>query len=661
MKYKCLLFCLFLIGFSIPIRSAGLQVIDTVYNRPLIVVGNWERPPFFFINQEGQPDGFGYEIITTILKRKHLPYKIKYDNWTNSKRDLASNKADVSCTMVFNDQLKHYEYGMLIKYLNISLVRRKQDKFITSQQDIKGLTFFVQKGSHVEELAHEAKAKCKLASGESIEEGIMGLARGKYDGIVCNEDIAYYYIRKNKLTNLNCYDFDIIPQEYRLTGNNKKLMAMMSQELFKMKQDGSYQKISDKWFPQPVKTEIPKVVFYIVGFLVFLALFLNLITIYLRRRIQKAEANRVLLLTRYKTIFENALVGIQLFNSNGFLIEANDIFCQVFGITSKKGILKQGVCLYTCPLFRDLVNPNHLETYSGTVKYDFDELAKDPYFMNGLETGIHYVDIRISPVYNESGMPDCIVMLVRDVTARVNIQKELEQEKIKAQTADRLKSEFLANISHEIRTPLNAIVGFSSVFDSITDAQKRTECLNLIQVNSNILIRLINDTLNLSMIESGAMEIKHILFNLTELFRSLHTSLDNPDIRKEEVDFLCETPYKTCRIEADYDRLAQLLTNFVNNAFKNTNTGYVKMGYVCENNGIKVYVEDTGKGIPEDKKQLIFERFAKLDTFKQGAGLGLAICHAIAKQMNGTIDVDSTCGKGSTFSMWWPCKVLDVE
>lgn len=250
--------------------------------------------------------------------------------------------------------------------------------------------------------------------------------------------------------------------------------------------------------------------------------------------------------------------------------------------------------------------------------------------------------------------------LRRDVTALIQIQIQLEKEKSKAQVADKLKSAFLANMSHEIRTPLNAIVGFSNLLPTIGDTDEKDQFINIINTNSDMLLNLINDILCLSKIEAGIIEIKNADFNMAQTFDVLAQSL-RQHAHNPEVEFICDNPYHKCIINSDSSRIVQVLTNFATNAMKNTHKGHVKMGYRCDDGSITIYVEDTGIGIPADKRDVIFNRFEKLNEFVQGTGLGLSICKAITDSCGGKIWVTSELGKGSTFFAEIPCPVISKE
>lgn len=241
-----------------------------------------------------------------------------------------------------------------------------------------------------------------------------------------------------------------------------------------------------------------------------------------------------------------------------------------------------------------------------------------------------------------------IVFLVREY--RLNNKLKIAVKE--AKRSDMLKSAFLANMSHEIRTPLNAIVGFSDLIAETDDKEEQMQYKNIIKMNSSQLIKLVNDILDLSKIDAGIIRVKRAHFDIVPFFNDLYKSLSSLPEKKPDVAFLIDNPYKSLFVDIDKSRLAQIITNFITNAFKFTTKGEVKMGYTIKDKGIYFYVSDTGKGIPKDKKDKVFERFYKVDDFTIGNGLGMAISKAIVDTGNARIGVDSEEGKGSTFWLW---------
>lgn len=268
--------------------------------------------------------------------------------------------------------------------------------------------------------------------------------------------------------------------------------------------------------------------------------------------------------------------------------------------------------------------------------------------------GNRIVEVFATPVSNDNGKLEGIVIRVDDITDRERMIKELWQAKARAEQSDKLKSAFLANMSHEIRTPLNAIVGFSNLLLEAEEQEEKDEYTQIISNNNDLLLKLINDILDLSKIEAGSVDLKYEEFDFADYFNRLSVSMKQRMIRPE-VQLKVISPYEVCRVNLDKNRIAQILTNYVINAIKYTAVGYIAMGYEVIETGIRIYVKDTGIGIPDEKKEKIFHRFEKLDEFAQGTGLGLSICKAIAETMGGEVGFNSVYGKGSTFWAEFPC------
>jgi len=246
-----------------------------------------------------------------------------------------------------------------------------------------------------------------------------------------------------------------------------------------------------------------------------------------------------------------------------------------------------------------------------------------------------------------------------DIDHQKTIEEELRIAKEKAENLDRLKSAFLANMSHEIRTPLNAIIGFSSLLASTEDAAEKELYNSLIGHNNKLLLNLINDVIDLSKIESGYIELHPDWVNLTELLNE--SVAEYVHQVPSGVKLLTNYPEHAFLAELDKLRIKQIVSNFLSNALKNTTTGYVEVFYEVDHQFVRIGVKDTGRGIPQNMLEKIFERFEKLDAFVQGAGLGLSICKLIVEKMNGRILVDSQLGIGTTFVIELPCHSIPVE
>ena len=273
-----------------------------------------------------------------------------------------------------------------------------------------------------------------------------------------------------------------------------------------------------------------------------------------------------------------------------------------------------------------------------------------------------WVQINCIPEFDEQGKLLGAFGVWRNINDLMGKQDQLRRETRRAKESGQQKSLFLANMTHEIRTPINAIVGFSEVLSSLPTAEEKKEIIQIIKNNCDMLLRLINDILTASSLESGHMDIKPVEVDFAKAFNELFESL-KPRVQEPGVEFIKDNPYAALPIKVDVDRVSQVITNFMTNAVKYTRQGYIKLGYRTETRtvegqqreGLYAYCEDTGAGISLESQSKIFERFYKVDDFVQGTGLGLSICKAFTDACHGDIGVISEGkDKGSVFWMWIP-------
>jgi signal transduction histidine kinase/ABC-type uncharacterized transport system substrate-binding protein len=251
--------------------------------------------------------------------------------------------------------------------------------------------------------------------------------------------------------------------------------------------------------------------------------------------------------------------------------------------------------------------------------------------------------------------PYKVLSVAQSIQKYKDIETELTTARDKALEADKLKSAFLANMSHEIRTPLNSIVGFSDLLHDI-DAYNKEEIQDFVEtinVNCTLLLALINDILDIARIEAGSMDFRFEHYELAPIMKEIYES--QRYTMPAGVGLILDIPENsTLAIDTDVIRLKQVILNFINNAKKFTKNGNITFGYLEEPNYTSFFVEDTGIGLSEEDQRRIFERFYKVDSFTQGAGLGLSICQTITDRFKGTISVLSAPKKGTRFTVRVP-------
>ena len=255
--------------------------------------------------------------------------------------------------------------------------------------------------------------------------------------------------------------------------------------------------------------------------------------------------------------------------------------------------------------------------------------------------------------YDEGGKPAILIGGTQIIDERKKLESDLRKAKDKAEEANRLKTAFLENMSHEIRTPLNAIVGFSSILADTEDIAEKKEFCNLINHNNALLLKIVDDILDISKIEAGYIDLHPTWFCLSDLIMESATEYRMKAAGR--LDIRIHKPGQGYMVELDTKRVKQILNNFLSNALKHTQEGYIDITYGVTEQGIEIKVTDTGCGIPQDKLPVIFERFEKVDSFTQGVGLGLPICKSIAECMGGSIGLTSEVGVGTTVWVTLPC------
>ena len=278
-----------------------------------------------------------------------------------------------------------------------------------------------------------------------------------------------------------------------------------------------------------------------------------------------------------------------------------------------------------------------------------------------------WVQINSIPEYDEHGNLKGAFGVWRNIHQLMQKQEQLKRETERANDSGRMKSVFMANMTHEIRTPLNAIVGFSDVLPLLTTPEERQEIIRLIIDNCDMLLRLVNDIQDAASLDvSGSVDIAPTRTDFSKFFDELCEQLQQR-LREPTVEFMKENPYPTYITMVDEMRIRQVYTNFVTNAVKYTHQGHIKVGYRKEwreengesREGLFLFCEDTGDGVPKEVQDKLFERFFKLNDYIQGTGLGLSICKAIANACQGFIGMESEGqGQGSTFWMWIPCNEI---
>ncbi|NOZ35826.1 MAG: PAS domain S-box protein [Chlorobi bacterium] len=363
---------------------------------------------------------------------------------------------------------------------------------------------------------------------------------------------------------------------------------------------------------------------------------------------EKAEENEA----KFKSIFDLSPQPISISSLTGELIEVNNKLCDISKYSKNELLGKKTVDL---GFYSAEARAKFLNTLKETGQAENLELKFYDKNKSGIDTLTNATIIKLK------GVPH-ILSMVADITKRKKAEAEIIRSKEKAEESDRLKTEFINNMSHEIRTPMNGILGFSELLgDSDLTPEKQSNYITIIKNSGKQLMRIIDDILEISKLETKQVKAVNKQICLNDLFIELFSIFDIKAKENNIPLYLKKgLPDKESTIITDSSKLSKILSNLLENALKFTNTGFVEFGYRLKNNFIEIFVKDTGIGIKPEKQKSIFERFSQEDKGVSehlgGLGLGLSIAKENTELLGGTIFLESKKGKGSVFYINIPYK-----
>jgi PAS domain S-box-containing protein len=358
---------------------------------------------------------------------------------------------------------------------------------------------------------------------------------------------------------------------------------------------------------------------------------------------------------RFRTIFNESPIGIELFKSDGLFVNSNKASLKMFGIPdvseTKNFNLFDGISL-------NQVNQEKLrrgESVSYQAIFDFEKI-KELKFYKTNKTGKAYFDYIITPLKSNDGKKiEGYLLMVQDITERKLHEEELIRTKEMAEESDRLKSAFLANMSHEMRTPMNGILGFTDLLnDNNFSGEERQNFIEIIKKSGQRMLNTVNDLIDISKIETGQMKLLYAETDINLQVLTLYSFFEYQAQEKNlALTLKNNIPDDLVIVKTDIAKFDSILTNLIKNALKYTDTGTIEIGCSRNNNSLEFYVSDTGIGIPKHRQKAVFNRFVQADMKDsrafQGSGLGLAIAKAYTEMLGGKIWMESEEGKGSTF------------
>jgi len=463
------------------------------------------------------------------------------------------------------------------------------------------------------------------------QEQIQAMGENLFINLIHPDDLQKVFDYQSKI--LTASDTDTLEIEYRMKHQNKKWVYLHSIErVFLRNENGSVkQKIG-------VSNDITS-----------------------QKQTYDALQNNKEKLIKAESIAHMGFIDWDLQNNTIYL---SDEAYRIHGTNPKIGVdsVFELITNSVHPDDRDLVNQELKLAIQGEKNYNIDHriLWKDG--------SVHWVHAQAELIKNEKGAPIKLLGTITDISDRKKWENELLAAKEKAEESDRLKSAFLANMSHEIRTPMNGILGFAELLETPgLKGEKKQEYIHIIQKSGNRMLHIINDIVDISKIEAGLIKVENTAVNINELMAEIY-SFFKPEANKNNLILNLKTSLSEDEtiVNSDYEKISAILTNLVKNAIKYSNKGKIEFGCHRKKEILEFYVRDTGIGISKENKQLIFNRFSRVNTDNtkiiEGVGLGLCISKAYVEMLNGQIWVEDNVDTGSTFRFSIPyCPVNRLE
>ena len=669
------IFIMLLILSSLNLKADNVSNVlrDTTKNKGTIIVsGSSSSPPFQFLDDKGSPSGFGVELMDTILSRLNLKHTFKLKKWNKAYNEFINKESDILLNYVpvsANDNnflLSYTEY-----YTDYSLLVLKSSP-INSFKDMDGKCIFVSKLASPTSKNFNSKLdyyeENELLNDYSLENfwkifrlyksnpssitwakpeySLKQLLAKKCDVIVGYKQQFSYYLN-NKEFGFDIKDFKLIDLHLNSVPNvyacyDKDLLADINTQLFIAISDGTMESIKKRWFPlskiQSQNKDI--IVIQIAIGLICLIIVVIAVVLYFSLRREKVS---LFIQKKYLNMILDVLpfpVNIYDVKNNFDLYYQNDSSKEIFGDN----------------LF-SFFNKNSKEYYYNNdhkidkIVVETGEKFNDQILIMKKDGSLFNAIIRKSII--KKGKDSYIITEVNDID-------DLVKEREKAEKSDKLKSNFLANMSHDIRTPLNAILGFSELLKDSNDTEEMREYARAIYFSNEQMLRLISEILDITQWETGTMHMHFETFDIVSYIAELRNQFDHL-FHEKDVKFIIDCPYNKFYLHTDKMKLTQLISNFITNANKFTNEGYIRLGILYVDKYLVIYVKDTGMGISKENQQKVFKRYMKLNDIKSGTGLGMAICQAIVEKNGGKIGLNSEEGKGSLFWVVSEISVSNIE
>ncbi|MDX2470210.1 MAG: transporter substrate-binding domain-containing protein [SAR324 cluster bacterium] len=631
--------------------------------KPISSASELDYPPFSIVTEKGEADGFSVELLRASLKAMKKEVTFKVGLWSDIKQELADGQIQV-LPLVGRTPERETIYDFSISYLSMhgAIFVRDNNKKIKGVADLKNKEVLVMEGDNAYEYLSSQKISNHIKVVPSFKIALELLSSGKHDAVVVQKLMGLQLIKTLHITNLKTVGPPIEDFEqsfcFAVPEGNKQLLATLNEGLAIVIANGTHEKLRQKWFGPLMEKDSPlKLVLQAAGIIIISFLFSGLIAYAwqssLRRQVAEKTKEIKAVTKIQQTFFDLAEDAIFLIDVNSkTLLDANASAVKKLGYT-KEELIGIAVAEINGELNKEDVAAR-LKLQSETGSTTFETLHKT-------KSG-KLIPVEIASSNFDLDGNKVLLSFARDITIRKKVETELKKAKIDAETANFAKSIFLANMSHEIRTPLNAVIGFTQILMDEATKEQDKEFLSIIFDGGQTLLKLINDVLEFSKIESGKVDIIPFPLKINDLFINVRNIFEN-ELKARDISLeIIPAPANCPAVMLDSGVMQQILNNLIGNAIKFTHQGGVKLEVAynrSKNNSSLVdlvfKIHDTGIGIAEKHHELIFKAFEQVkgqNTTYSGTGLGLAISKKLASAMGGEITFESNKPQGSIFSLF---------
>lgn len=674
----CLAFRLCLLVIPVLVLSFGLSPAKA--DSRVVKIGIYENAPKVFTDDSGRPAGIFVDIIEYIAEKENWELQYVKGTWAEGLARLEKGQIDLMPDVALTaEREKTFSFHKIQVLSSWFQAYARKGSGLQSILDLNG------KRVAILEKSVQQEAFTRFSQGFGLNTTLVAVAdyqtmfemvaRGDADAAVTNKFYGEMHARKYDLVD-TAVVFEPSALYYAAPKDqSRELLDAIDRHLDLLKKDAksAYYATLRKWTSEDVRFKIPlwiKILALVIGIVLFMSLWGSII---LKRQVNARTEELSKSEKKYRDIFENAVIGVYQSTPAGRFQSVNPAFAKLFGYETPEELIKN---------IKDIqsdvyVNPEErlrfkkLFAEQGEVK-DFQAEFKR-------RDGSHFwISISGKAIRNDQGIITHYEGTIEDITARKNAENELviyrdhlevlvkertsqlAEAMEKAQSADRLKSAFLATMSHELRTPLNSIIGFTGILlqrlgGPLNEEQEKQ--LKMVYNSAKHLLNLINDVLDISKIEAEQLNVACETFDLREAVEKV-IKTSQPLADHKRLDLTAEIAPDVDLICSDRRRVEQILLNLLSNAIKFTERGFVRMKCSIQNDKIVIAVADSGIGIKPEDISVLFKPFQQIESGTtrkyDGTGLGLSICKKLAHLLGGEIRLESVWGQGSTFSLILP-------